>query len=89
MTSRWRLRHHPTAITQLDALYTSVLHGHAATTTYRPAAPAGPDEPATWATRPPWLAPFRCTCHGTPFHVRRHLEAHEAAHATETQVEAA
>lgn len=84
MTSRWQHRNHPLAVTALDALYTSVLHGHAATSTYQPAPPQGPDTPATWwATLPPHLAPFRCTCHGTPFHVRRHLETHEAVHAGE------
>ena len=75
MTSRWRLRNHPAAVANMDAVYTSVLAGLAATGQYQPAPPAGPDTPAAWACRPDRLARVRCWC-GARFHVRRHLEAH-------------
>lgn len=75
MTSRWQQREHPLAIASLDAIYTAVLAGMAATGHYQPAPPAGPDTPAEWACRPDRFARFRCAC-GARFHVRRHLEAH-------------
>lgn len=75
MTSRWQQREHPLAIASLDAVYTAVLGGMAATGQYRPAPPGWPDNPAEWNCRPDHLAPHRCAC-GARFHVRRHLESH-------------
>jgi len=76
MTSRWRDRHHPLAVTSAAAEYDAVLAHMAALGQYHPAGPTD-DNPADWAARPTRLARFRCGCGcGARFHVRRHLEQH-------------
>ena len=67
--SEYRLRAvHAAAVGGLAEL----VHVHG----YQPAPPAGPDRADAWHDRPMHLAPFRCGLCATPFHVRRHLEAH-------------